>query len=206
MIHVSCPRCQRHLLVGIRDLGQLVTCDKPRCGMVFKALLPPRKQIPTPPPILRRPGLPTELLLTNPHLCPTCKGELSTPVGFRRAAVVHRRMGAAEADSCRMDVFAAIYLCPGCQPRKLLETPSYQCGKEVVCPGCRLAFTAPLFNLIHELVGDYREGEVMRFECPACNGHLQCDTRREGKATAGLPVVCLHCLELISVPPYGERV
>src|SRR3954447_21549679 len=115
MIHVTCPRCQRLLLVGIRDLGRLLSCDKPRCGMDFKAVLPPRKEVPRPPPVHCPSELPTDLLLTDPHLCPNCKGELNSPVGRRRAAVVHRRKGVVDADPCRMDVFAAIYLCPICK-------------------------------------------------------------------------------------------
>jgi hypothetical protein len=104
-----------------------------------------------------------------------------------------------------MSVYSAIYHCPRCPPGKtLLETPSYACAQDTVCPVCQGVFLAPWFDLLHERAGDHCEGEILRFPCPACGQRLQTDTLRNGRPTSGQPVACLFCSVVIEVPAIGD--
>jgi hypothetical protein len=136
-----------------------------------------------------------------------CKGSIVKPLGRRRCTILHhpeRGPGTAPADNCRTDVYAALYRCPAC--REVLETPSYQWGQPVTCPLCKGEFVAPYDDVLHRHEGDAREGDTFEFSCPACGRPLRCDTFRQGRPTRDLPVVCLHCHDLINVPGGGQAI
>jgi hypothetical protein len=222
-----CPYCNNHTYVDDRDWGLTIQCEGPRCGQFFLAGVgaaqrcdaqvvattpPPRTTSSSRParvpqqPTAARPPAP-ESHLTGPHLCQVCKGDIRRSIGRRRATVLHqpdRTLHPELTDNCRTDIYAAIYRCPHC--REVLETPSYQWGLVVTCPCCHGDFTAPFDDVLHRHVGDASEGIVFQFSCPACDRRLRCDTLREGRPTRDLPVVCVHCHHLISVPSAGVAV
>jgi hypothetical protein len=210
MARVACPRCGVLRLMSESEWGNEVQCNQPRCGHWFLAptTRPVVRGLPS-PPSLPRPQR-RETILTSPHVCFTCRGLISQPTGWRRCQVRHRRPAVDDQPAgpeCLMSVYAAIYYCPRCPAgTTLLETPSYACGRgqEATCPRCRGSFRAPWYDLLHETVGDHCEGEIICFHCPACQGELQTDTRRNGQLTVGLPVACLHCSTLIELPPSGH--
>jgi hypothetical protein len=151
--------------------------------------------------------------LTGPHRCQVCfdpddllrLGEMNEAFGRRRWSRTHHNP--LREESCRTDLYAAIYRCPGCL--SLLETPSYQWGTEVTCPveSCRRVFTAPRDDVLHRIEGDAKEGVPFLFPCPACGRHLRCDTARDGRPTTGLLVVCIHpdCRQRIEIPASGRQ-
>jgi hypothetical protein len=133
-----------------------------------------------------------------------CQGAIPRALGRRRATVLHqpdRTLRPDLVDNCRTDIYAALYRCPGCHA--ILETPRYQWGGHVSCPLCHAGFTAPFDDVLHRHEGDVREGAVFRFSCPACGKSLRCDTVRQGEPTRDLPVVCVHCHDLVTVPAAG---
>ncbi len=197
-----CPYCNGLVDLLDSDLGKMVQCDKVRCAGWFLASAEhstPANPSPPPPP----PPPPTPVL-TGPHRCLVCGGETTHVFNRRRCTVIHRPAG--QPDNCRMDVYAAIYLCPYCDGATLLETPAYQWGRSVTCPVCHRAFEAPRDDILHEQAGDAREGVTMAFRCPSCDRELRCDTRRAGQPITGTRVVCLSCRHLLVVPPHGEAV
>src|SRR5207237_750173 len=117
------------------------------------------------PPAIPQPQR-RETVLTSPHLCFTCKGQIDRPFGWRRCQVRHRLPAVGDQPAgpeCVLSVYAAIYYCPSCPPRTtLLETPSYACGRgqEATCPVCKGTFRSPWYDLLHEWVGDHCEGET----------------------------------------------
>ncbi len=136
-----------------------------------------------------------------------CQGTITLPVGRRRCTILHHPDRSADSpprDGCRTDIYAALYRCPHCQV--VLETPSYQWGQTVTCPCCRGDFTAPFDDVLHRHDGDAREGDTFQFPCPACGEALRCDTRGQGQTACGLPVVCVHCHDVITVPGGGAAV
>jgi hypothetical protein len=219
-----CPYCNNHTIVADRDWGLTVQCEAPRCERFFltgpagrapsdaqvvaASPPPPRIQRPTPRPVpppaaAKQP----ESHLTGAHFCQVCQGRISQPVGRRRATILHqpeRPPGSAPRDNCRTDIYAALYRCPHCHV--VLETPSYQWGKTITCPLCLGDFTAPYDDVLHRHGGDAREGNTFQFPCPACGQSLRCDTFRQDLPTRDLPVVCVHCHDLITVPSGGAAV
>jgi transcription elongation factor Elf1 len=105
-----------------------------------------------------------------------------------------------------MDIYAAIYYCPHCNGRTILETPYDQWGAEVTCPVCLNPFQAPRDDVLHETLGDAREGTTMCFRCPSCETTPRCDTLRKGQPITGTTVVCLVCQQMIVIPSHGEAV
>jgi hypothetical protein len=222
-----CPYCNNRTIVADRDWGLTVQCEAPRCDRFFLtgaggralsdaqlvAASPPTPRLPD--PIARRvpppapqpaPSARTESYLTGPHRCQVCQGAIGQPVGRRRATILHHSEalpGAVPRDNCRTDVYAALYRCPRCHV--VLETPSYQWGQAISCPMCRSDFTAPYDDVLHRHDGDV-EGDVFEFPCPACGKALRCDTHRQGRPTRDLPVVCVHCHDLVNVPSGGVAV
>jgi hypothetical protein len=146
-------------------------------------------------------------LLTGPHYCQVCQGAINQPVGRRRWTILHhpdREQHPTLTDNCRTDVRAAIYGCPNCHV--MLETPRYQWGRPVTCPQCHDDFRAPFDDLLHRHEGDAGPGDVFQFACPSCQKPLRCNTHREGQPTRDLPVVCVHCRIIITVPSAGQAV
>jgi hypothetical protein len=182
------------------DLDKTVQCDKIGCGKFFLATSAAPVAPPPPAPF----DTTLKPRLTGPHRCLVCKGELGSALNRRRCTVLHRPKGGG--DNCRMDVYAAIYFCPHCQPWTLLETPAYQWGRQVSCPVCEGRFQAPRDDVLLERDSHASEGVEMSFSCPSCERDLRCDSLRRGRPIRGARVVCLHCRHLIEVPPHGERV
>jgi hypothetical protein len=205
MHRVPCPRCGILRLMSAREWNTVIACTQPRCGHEFRAPPVPThlSALVTPP---QAPGHPhqRQTLLTSPHFCFSCGGELHQPTGWRRGGLSHRRPADHPQPVCVTAAYAEIFNCPGCGA--LLETPSRACGQRTKCPSCARELRAPVFHMLHEIAGDHIEGEVFRFNCPVCRGRLQCDTLRGGRPTAGEPVACLHCSALIEVPAVGDSV
>jgi hypothetical protein len=220
-----CPYCNNHTLVDNRDWGLMIQCEAPRCERFFLAGAPAAQrsdadqvaaapvrrstqppahsQAPPPPQRATSPSKP-EPHLTGPHRCQVCHDDIPRALGRRRATVLHqpdRARWPDLVDNCRTDIYAAIYRCPSC--REVLETPRYQWGRPITCPLCQADFTAPFDDVLHRHEGDACEGPIFRFPCPACAGALRCDTRRQGLSTRDLPVVCVHCHHVITVPGAG---
>lgn len=216
VVECEAPRCEKPFLTGAANAAT----DAP---LVMASTLPVATS-PTPVktygPVGPRPLddlvlPPNEPLprLTGAHRCQVCYhpddphelGILREPIGRRRWSTTHHNPQRSEP--CRIDVYAAIYRCPGCLG--LLETPSYQWGQEVTCPveSCQVGFIAPRDDLLHRHEGDAREGVSFVFPCPACRRHLRCDTLREGVPTTGLIVVCIHteCRQRIEIPSGGSQ-
>lgn len=225
-----CPFCLNTVHIDDREWGTLVECDGPGCTHLFHAgggrgapdvaalvALPAEPVATQPRPVeTYGPAGPVPLhdpepepgsappLLTGPHRCAVCRGEIHEAFGLRRHGLTHH--DPARAESCRTDVYAAIYHCPVC--RVLLETPAYQWSSEVQCPHCTTMFIAPRDDVLHRHEGDARADAVFLFPCPACTQPLRCDATREGQPTTGLYVVCIHfaCRHRIEIPMQVQRV
>jgi DNA-directed RNA polymerase subunit RPC12/RpoP len=206
---VRCPYCENHMPIADNEWGTTVECVAPGCGRFFLSGFgmpgwQPPEPTPTPAPRPARPSEPEpprphprEPLLTGPHRCLVCAGEIHTPYGLRRHTILHR----AGPEPCRTDVYAAVYFCPGCGEQALLESPSYQWGQEGECPRCHHKFVVPRDDVLHERPGDRGDAPAFTFACPQCAGTLECETR-----FAGARVVCRHCRHVIEVPPAGDSV
>jgi hypothetical protein len=145
-------------------------------------------------------------LLTGPHICRECQGRIDRALGRRRATIVHRpasRQVLLTATNCRMDIYAAIYLCPNPRCQTLLETPSYQWDQWIACPACSASFAAPRDDVLHENEGDAREGTPFQFRCPSCHLSLRCDSMRWGQPITGQRVACPRCRQIIEIPSAG---
>jgi hypothetical protein len=214
MHRAHCPYCNNVNVIADADWGRLVHCEAPGCGRPFMAGEPQGDRI-APAPTLVSPTpsnpvpLPDKPLLTGPHVCHACRGEIRQALGRRRGTIVHRlpaRNDQPAGDPCRMDIYAAIYHCPNPHCRALLETPSYQWGQSVTCPDCAMEFEAPRDDILHERAGDACEGQPFSFACPSCHVTLRSDSTRQGKPMRGHRVVCLSCQQIIEVPAAGKAV
>jgi hypothetical protein len=223
MRRAHCPHCNNVNVIDDEEWGQLTQCEAPGCRRIFmtggqagekanSAPPPPPSPAPrqpAPPPVAAPTPLSLKPLLTGPHICRTCQGQIKQALGHRRATIVHRpaaREVLASAANCRMDIYAAIYLCPNPLCQTLLETPSYQWGQDVTCPSCATWFEAPRDDVLHEHDGDAREGMPFRFRCPSCDAPLRCDSTRAGQPITGQRVVCLRCRQIIEVPGAGAAI
>ena len=218
MRRARCPHCNNVNVIADDEWGQLTQCEGPRCRRIFMAggLSSEQDDDPSPPtPSPPRPAPraapatvfpPPMPLLTGPHICRDCQGRIDRALGRRRATIVHRpasRQVLQAATNCRMDIYAAIYLCPNPRCQTLLETPSYQWDQWINCPSCAISFEAPRDDVLHEHEGDAREGVAFHFRCPSCDFALRCDSTRLGRPIMGQRVACLRCRQIIEVPSAG---
>jgi hypothetical protein len=238
MRRAHCPHCNNVNVIDDEEWGQLTQCEAPGCRRLFMTggkqsetegsppPVPPRPAgslhhatpAPPVPSAVPRPGAPVAAaavqappkpLLTGPHVCHTCRGEIGQALCHRRATIVHRaaaRDGQPPGATCRMDIYAAIYFCPNPRCQTLLETPRYQWSERVTCPSCSTSFEAPRDDILHEHEGDAREGIPFRFHCPSCYLPVCCDSTQSGRPMRGQRVVCPRCRQIIEVPGAGTAV
>jgi hypothetical protein len=219
MRRARCPYCNNVNVIEDQAWGEIARCEGPRCGRIFQtgveeaslhsitssATTSVRRMPPPPAPV----GPPPKPLLTGPHICHACGGEIGQAIARRRATVVHRLPARGDRPAgapCRMDIYSALYYCPNAHCQVFLETPSSQWGQIVACPACKVEFVAPLDDVLHEHEGDAQEGQVFRFACPSCEAQLRCDSTRRGQPLTGRRVACRRCCQVIEIPAGGKAI
>jgi hypothetical protein len=179
---VTCIRrdCQYQSWVEKRPANGLYRC--PNCLTVFSLSA-------AAPEASGRPQTQETPLLTDPHLCYQCGGELDVLAARRRCTV--------DCPWCdhRTAVYAIVYRCLGCG--SLLASPGAMEGEATHCPKCGVDVEVPR-DEVFRAVGEPVDDRWFAIACEHCQGTLEAL-----KAKVGQLGVCRHCLKPVRVPKWG---